>query len=141
MSNKILGYFMRVDEKTGQVYQGYFGEIENTLKEKQRYVGYNQPGNLIQVIGLDRNVDVVFNEEGKLKGLPANRAILDDEGNVLDIIVGNIICLRHNDEGDFVSIKETDRDIIEKYLRPVREYMEKILIVESAEKLDKYVEK
>ena len=104
--NNIKAYFLRAG------YQGYFGEIQNTLEAKQKYVG-----GLIQVISLD-DVDIICNDEGKLMGLPVNRAIVDDDENVLDVIVGDIICLRHDDEGEFVDIHETDLQIIRKYLRP-----------------------
>ena len=36
---KILAYKLRVDEETGEIYKGYFEEIENTLRAKQDFVG------------------------------------------------------------------------------------------------------
>lgn len=105
----IKGFFLRSG------YQGYFGEIQNTLKTMQKYVG-----GLIQVVSLD-DVDIIINDEGKLMGLPVNRAIVDDDENVLDVIVGDIICLRHDDdEGEFRSILENDLQTITKYLRPCK---------------------
>ena len=94
-------------------YQGYFGEIQNTLEAKQEYVR-----GLIQVISLDGVVDVICNDSGKLLGLPVNRAFIDDEGNVLDVFVGDLVCVRHNEEGEFTSIHEEDLQIITKYLSP-----------------------
>ena len=140
MSNKIVAYMMRVDEESGQIYQGYFGEIDNTLKAKQDYVGYNQPHSLIQVIGLTDSIDVIMNDEGKLKGYPVNRAILDEDGQVLDFIVGNCLCVRHNDEGEFISIKESDKELIEKHLIPILLVTEKGILTVPADTLPEYKE-
>ena len=107
--SKIKAYFIPAG------YQGYFSDIENSLEAKQKYVG-----GLIQVVSLD-DVDIIINDEGKLMGLPVNRAIVDDDENVLDVIVGDIICLRHDDdEGEFRSILENDLQTITKYLRPCK---------------------
>lgn len=89
MSSKIKAYFMRVGKETGQIYRGYFGELENTLRAKQDYVGYDEPGNLIQVIRLTRDIDVVMNDEGKLKGIIERQLV-----PVLTIL-GNAIVLEH----------------------------------------------
>lgn len=140
MAKKILAYMMRVDAESGQVYQGYFGEIDNTLKAKQDYVGYNQPHSLIQVIGLTDSIDVIMNDEGKLKGYPINRAILDGDGQVLDFIVGNCLCVRHNDEGEFTSIKESDKELIEKHLIPILLVTEKGVLSVPADTLPEYKE-
>ena len=105
--NNIKAYFMR----TG--YQGYFGEIQNTLEAKQAYVG-----GLIQVVSINGVADLICNEDGKLINLPANRAFVDDNGEVLDVIVGDILVVHHNDEGDFVDVHEDDLGIITKHLRP-----------------------
>ena len=91
-ANNIKAYFMR----TG--YQGYFGEIQNTLETKQAYVG-----GLIQVVSINGVADLICNEEGKLLHLPVNRAFVDDNGEVLDVIVGDIL--------DHVKLSESVEDI------------------------------
>ena len=105
-TNNIKAYFMRAG------YQGYFGEIQNTLEAKQEYVG-----GLIQVVSINGVADLICNEEGKILHLPVNRAFVDDNGEVLDVIVGDILVVRH-DEGDFVDVHENDLEIIVKHLRP-----------------------
>lgn len=139
MSNKILGYFMRVDNETGQKFRGYFEELEDTLQNLQDYVSYNQPHSLIQVIHLTDDIDVIMDEEGKLKDFPVNRAILSDEGQVLDICVGNLVCVRHNAD-EFSSILESDREIIEKYLVPVHALLGNTVVLEAEDKLPEYEE-
>lgn len=139
MSNQIRGYFMRVDKETGQKFRGYFGELKNTLRSLQDYVSYNQPHSLIQIIHLTTDIDIIMDEEGKLRQHPINRAIMSEDGKILDIVVGNIVCVRH--EGDqFVSIKKSDRDIIEKQLAPVLTLLGKTVVLEAEDKLPEYEE-
>lgn len=139
MSNQIRGYFMRVDKETGQKFRGYFGELKNTLRSLQDYVSYNQPHSLIQIIHLTTDIDIIMDEEGKLRQHPINRAIMSEDGKILDIVVGNIVCVRH--EGDqFVSIKENDRGIIEKQLAPVLTLLGKTVVLEAEDKLPEYEE-
>ena len=37
-------------------------------------------------------------------------------GGVYDMLVGNLMCVRHNSEGEFTSIREEDIPVIEKHL-------------------------
>ena len=112
---KILAYKLRVNEETGEVYHGYFEEIENTLEAKQKYVG-----GYIEVFRLTDEIDIILNDEGKINGMKPNRALFDNK-KVLDYFVGNILCVRHNEEGDFTSILEDDENIILRYLKPIME--------------------
>ena len=59
-------------------------EIDDNLASYQKVVG----GYIEVVAPYSDGVVFVCNEEGKLKGLPLNRAIRDEDGNVLDIIAG-----------------------------------------------------
>lgn len=106
--SNIKAYFMRSS------YKGYWGEISNTLDAFQNYVG-----GVIQVILLNGVVDVICNEEGKVMGLPVNRALLDDNGKPVDIFVGDIVAVRHDEEGNFTDIQESDMETITKYLMPL----------------------
>lgn len=116
MADRIKAYFMRVSED-GTTYKGYLGEIENTLKAKQRYVNFGKSGGLIQVVRLTEEIDVICHDEGKLKQFPPNR-IWFYRGEPVDILCGNILCVRHEGE-DFVGIKEEDIPVIQEYLRPI----------------------
>ena len=114
MSDKrINGYFLRVSEKDGH-FKGYIAEFEDTLKYLQDYVG-----GYIDVVSLNNDIDLVINDEGKIKGLPINRTIRNNVGEIVDFICGNILCLRHDDEGNFDSILESDIPEIEKRLMPL----------------------
>ncbi len=111
MKKKILTYQMRVSND-GTQYKGALVDIDNTLEAKQEYVG-----GLIQVLCIN-GIDIICNDEGKLMGLPVNRVLLDEKNNILDIFVGNILCCRHNDDGDFTDISPDDIETIERMLKP-----------------------
>ncbi len=117
--DKIQAYLLRVDRLSGVVYKGYFANVDNSLEAEQAYVNYNEPHGLIAVVSITDEIDVICNDEGKLKNLPINRFLISDDGVVLDMLVGNIMCVRHNSEGEFTSIKEDDIPIIESRLIPL----------------------
>lgn len=117
--DKIQAYLLRVDRLSGVVYKGYLANVDNSLEAEQAYVNYNESHGLIAVVSITDEIDVICNDEGKLKNLPINRFLISDDGVVLDMIVGNIMCVRHNSEGEFTSIKEDDIPIIESRLIPL----------------------
>ena len=117
--DKIQAYLLRVDRLSGVVYKGYFANVDNSLEAEQAYINYNEPHGLIAVVSITDEIDVICNDEGKLKNLPINRFLISDDGVVLDMLVGNIMCVRHNSEGEFTSIKEDDIPIIESRLIPL----------------------
>lgn len=117
--SKIKAYLMRVNQLSGVVYKGYLAEVDNSLEAEQAYVNYDEPHGLITVISINDNIDIICNDEGKLKNFPINRFLVNDDGVVLDMLVGNIMCVRHNRDGEFTSIKEDDIPIIESHLIPL----------------------
>lgn len=137
-SKFITAYLLRVDEKTGKPYKGYLAKVENSLEVEQRYVNFGREGGLIDVLEID-GVDLIFNDEGKICQLPYNRALLDGD-KVLDIIVGNIMCVRHNEEGDFTSIHESDIEIIERRLKPIFAVIGRNIFLSLNEDLPEYKE-
>ena len=65
-------------------------EINGSLKSMQKIVG-----GLIQPIPLicDPDTVLVYNDEGKLMNLPANRGLRDETGQIYDIVCGTFfIC-------------------------------------------------
>ena len=60
-------------------------ELEDSLASMQRAVG-----GLIQAVYEPggRNAALICNEEGKLLGLPLNRALRDENGEIYDAIAG-----------------------------------------------------
>jgi hypothetical protein len=90
-----------------------FMEIENGLESEQKFVG-----GLIELVGLTEELDLICNEEGKINGLPPQAVWLDD-GELVDIICGNCFVCRHDDEGNFTDIRESDEESIRKLLKAV----------------------
>jgi hypothetical protein len=111
---KIDAYFLRVSQ-SGVVYQGYIDTIEDKLEVLQAYVNYDEPGGYIDIIRLTDEIDCVINDNGKLIGLPNNRIWIYD-GQPIDILVGNCLCVRHDEEGELSSISRFDIPTIESCL-------------------------
>lgn len=76
-------------------------QIENTLQNLQKLVeGY------IEVLyPYSEPIALICNEEGKVNGLPLNRAVRNCDGEMLDIIAGNFLIVGI-DDCDFCSLTE-----------------------------------
>lgn len=116
---KIQAYLLRVNKLSGIVYKGYLAEVDNSLEAEQSFVNYDEPHGLITVLSITDTIDIIANDEGKLKNYPINRIVVDDDGRPWDLLVGNLMCVRHNDEGEFTSILPEDIPVIEKHLIPL----------------------
>ena len=88
-------------------------EIEHSLKNMQELVG----GTIEAIYPFEDTVALVCNDEGKLLGLPLNRAVRDPAtGQVLDIIAGTFfICGLSED--DFASLSDEQ---IQRYIQIFR---------------------
>lgn len=78
-------------------------EMDNDLQSMQKAVG-----GLLQVIYPFREpVALVCNDEGKLLGLPANRGLRDEQGQLYDIVCGTFfLCAAPLDRDSFESLTE-----------------------------------
>ena len=84
-------------------------EIDGTLEAMQKVVG----GYIEAIYPFDDAVALVANEEGKLDGLPANRGLRDEDGQIYDIICGTFfLCGAPADSDHFTSLTAEQ---IEKY--------------------------
>ena len=70
-------------------------EMEDDLASLQKAVG----GYIEMVYPFRDSVCVICNEEGKLNGLPLNRALRDNDGEVYDVIAGNFLVAGLSEEG------------------------------------------
>ena len=76
-------------------------KIDDTLEAMQKVVG----GYIEVVYPFDDHVALVCNEEGKLSGLPLNRALYAENGEVYDIIAGTFfLCGAPVDSEHFKSL-------------------------------------
>ena len=76
--------------------------IEKSLEALQKEVG-----GLIELVSLDPKIDAFVNEEGLLQGLPFNRYLPTTYGGGRLIpVVGNVIIVSHDAEGDTKGLTE-----------------------------------
>ena len=83
-------------------------EFEKGYKEMQRLVEGN-----FEMPGLFSDVDIVVNEDGKFNGSLPNR-FLYYNGDLVDILFGNILIIDANSNGETISLSEPK---IRKYTR------------------------
>lgn len=79
-------------------------DIPNTLEAMQEMVG-----GFIQIVQLSKGLDLCCNEEGKLLKLPLNVTLFGGK----DVVAGDCFLLRHDSEGDAISVTKAD---INKYV-------------------------
>ena len=80
--------------------------LKNTLEAMQEAVG-----GYIDILGLDDNVCILLNDEGKLIGL---------EGS--DIIVGDFFVCGSDEEGNLASLSEEELDTYTKFFYEPQEF-------------------
>lgn len=85
----------------------YAAEIESGLKSLQAAV----VGDIQAVYPYEDPVALICNEEGKLMGLPLNRALFDDDGHIYDIVSGNFLIVGLGEE----NFTDLSPDLMEKY--------------------------
>lgn len=92
-------------------------DIGSGLESMQKIVG----GYIEAVYPFEEPVALICNEEGKLRNLPLNRALRDNEGNVYDVISGTFfLCAAPQNSDRFAGL--TDQQ--------VKMYMERFAIPE-----------
>lgn len=87
--------------------EAYEAEIGNKLADMQKVVG----GNIEIVYPYADQAGLVCNEEGKLTGLPLNRALRGEDGEVYDIIAGTFFIVGLGEE-DLCSLSP---ELLKKY--------------------------
>ena len=83
-------------------------EYEDRLETWQQLVG----GYIELFYPFEDDVAILCNDEGKIDGLPLNRAIKDAGGEILDIIAGTFAVVGLDDEDGFRSLTD---DELKKY--------------------------
>ena len=78
-------------------------EIDGSLKSMQEIVG----GTIQAIYPFEEPVALICNDEGKLLGLPLNRALQDEEGRIYDIVAGTFfLCGAPEDSDSFGSLTD-----------------------------------
>ena len=92
-------------------------EVGTTLDAMQRTVG----GDIEACYPFEEQVCIVCNSEGKINGLPLNRAIRDEDTNeIVDIIAGTFFICDCRKESFGSLSKEQQKRYLEKYRLPER---------------------
>ena len=92
----------------------YVKHIPNELEDLQQAVG----GDIEMTYPFDDKVGILLNGNGKFEGLPLNRALYDDRGQVYDAIAGTFLVVGLT-EDDFTSLTpEQIEKFKEKYQSP-----------------------
>ena len=84
-------------------------DMEDSLEAMQAVVG----GRIEEYMPFDDEVAIVCNEEGKLLGLPLNRAIYDDDHNMIEAISGTFFIANAPIEAE--SFQSLPKKLEEKY--------------------------
>lgn len=100
----------------------YIKDIGTDLKSMQSAVD----GDIQAIYPYDDLVAIVCNEEGKINGLPLNRAVYDEDKTMIDIIAGTFLVTGLT-EDNFGSL---DVDLIKKY-SDMFKYPEQFFMVDS----------
>lgn len=117
----LLTYQLRVDIKTRLMYRGKLVYMDNTLEAFQRYVNFDCDGGHIRTTCLPGGIILIIHSYGKLFDFPVNRALVSDEGHIIDVLVGNIVAVRAKGE-EFSDILPEDVEFIEEHLKPAYVY-------------------
>ena len=82
-------------------------QIDSGLESLQKAVG----GYIEAVYPFDDPVAVIVNDEGKINGLPLNRALRDEAGEIYDIMAGQFLVVGLGKE----NFSDLPPDMMEKY--------------------------
>lgn len=82
-------------------------EIDDDLKALQQAVG----GSIGASYPFEDPVAIVYNDDGKLMGLPLNRALRDESGEAYDVVAGTFLVVGLGEE-DFASLSP---ELTQKY--------------------------
>ncbi len=108
-------------------------EIENSLEAEQAFVG-----GLIDVYALTDDLDIVLNDEGLINGLEPRAVVLGEvtveakkQRKIKEIIHGDCFVCRHDDEGNFLSIREEGIKTIQHFVKAVISINSGVIIIQE----------
>lgn len=109
-------------------------EIDNTLEAMQEKVG----GYIEHLMPFEDDTAIICNEEGKIMGLPLNRAIYEEDNEIVEIIAGDFLIAYAPPESE--NFKSLPKDMAEKYMKKFR-YPETFFRVNNVIKAMKFAPK
>lgn len=92
--------------------------FNDELKYLQNLVGgYLEHYKISQQLD-DLWIDMWIDEEGKFKeGLKPTWALVDQDNNLVDVIVGNCVFSKYNDQGETLGLCDSDLEIVQHFLQ------------------------
>lgn len=96
----------------------YVKEIEHTLENLQNEVG----GSIEAVYPFEDKVAIICNDEHKFNGMPMNRCLRDQDGEIYDILGGNLLVVGLT-EYDFGSLTPEQVDKFSDYFQTPEMFM------------------
>lgn len=86
-------------------------EIDGILQSMQEVVG----GTIQAIYPFEESVALICNDEGKLLGLPLNRALRDEAGQIYDIVAGTFfLCRAPQGNDSFKGLTEEECEILQQ---------------------------
>lgn len=92
-------------------------EIDNDLEAFYKEIGCDTIQGLTNTeIGHLYGLDVFLDDNGKLYGQDTITGLFVRNQQVVDFLVGNLLILRHDSEGDSVSVNDIDLAVLAKHI-------------------------
>lgn len=92
----------------------YVKEIPKDLESMQREVG----GEIEGIMPFDESAELVLNANGKIWGLPLNRGLYDEKGQMYDIIMGTFLVVGTTEDAYGSLTQEQIDHFMKKYQIP-----------------------
>jgi len=93
-------------------------KVPKGLQQMQSLVGGNIEMMRGDAVGLPQAIDVWFNEEGKLIGLPPNLVLrMPGSREIWDVVMGPVFFTTHDDEGDTCSLPDVHDKAVLKFIK------------------------
>lgn len=67
----------------------------------------------------ERGISLVINEEGKIINLEPSMVFLN-KGNIVDMVMGNVVFVKVDEEGNTIPLNDEDVVFVEKYINSNR---------------------
>ena len=95
-----------------------YSNLDIEIKNLPTYESLNKTvEGYIEIISVtinDESYDIIMNEEGKLLNLPITAFL--NNGWLMDSLCGNLIISKHDDEGEMVSLTESEISNVINYI-------------------------
>jgi hypothetical protein len=88
-------------------------EISNELRVLQNEVGGSIDIPFISETLNEQGIDVVIDDEGKIKQKPITVAIIDTEGKMIEVIAGPVLFTSHDSDGNTIGLADSQLEYLQ----------------------------